>query len=179
MATCNARPMQQHTPEKLVSTRLVLEPLSLEHASPMVDVLGDESLYTFTGGTPPTLSQLETRYAGQVLGISPDGTQQWFNWIVRRRDSDSIVGFVQATVEDDNDSLVAEVAWVINQAHQGEGFASEATRRMIQWLRSTGVNRVAAFIHPVHAASIAVARHQGLHPSGTARDGEIRWDSQT
>jgi len=147
----------------------------------MVEVLGHESLYTFTGGTPPTLSQLETRYAGQVAGVSSDGTQHWFNWIVRRRDHGSIVGFVQATVatvQEDRDGLVAEVAWVINHEHQGQGFASEATRRMIQWLRSNGVDRIAAFIHPEHAASIAVARHHGLQPSDIARDGEVRWDSQ-
>nr|RZI37151.1 hypothetical protein BJQ95_00406 [Cryobacterium sp. SO1] len=171
--------MHRHTTETLVSTRLILEPLAREHASPMVDVLAHVSLYTFTGGTPPTLAQLEARYAVQVAGISPDGAQHWLNWIVRRRDSDAIVGFVQATVEGDNDGLMAEVAWLINPAHQGQGFASEATRHMILWLRSNGVDRVAAFIHPEHAASIAVARHQGLRISNIARDGEIRWDSQT
>ena len=144
----------------------------------MVDVLEHASLYEFTGGEPPTLSQLESRYARQTVGISADGLQYWFNWIVRRRDSNSIVGFVQATVEEDTRGAMAEVAWVINPMHQGHGFASEATREMILWLRTTGVTQFAAFIHPAHVASIAVARHQGLQPSHIVRDGEIRWESR-
>lgn len=84
--------------EPLVSERLTLEPLSLDHARPMVDVLSDHTLYTFTGGEPPTLDTLSTRYASQIRGPA-DGSQAWFNWIARRQDTGALIGFVQATVE--------------------------------------------------------------------------------
>ena len=163
--------------EALVSERLVLEPLTTEHAALMVGVLADQALYDYIGGEPPTLVQLESRYAGQVLGMSPDGSQRWLNWIVKRRDSDALVGYVQATVEDDEHGPVAEVAWVITPRHQGQGLASEATQAMIRWLRSHGITRIAASVHPEHGASSGVARRVGLHPTDILEDGEIRWES--
>ena len=168
--------MQRLTNDPLVSERLVLDALVPDHAAQMVDVLADESLYTFIGGEPPTLQQLVRRYAAQVVGQSDDGLQSWFNWIVTLRDTGAAVGFVQATVEADADGAVADLAWVINSRHQGQGIASEATQMMILWLRSRGVTRFAAFVHPDHGASIGVARHQGFRSSGTVRDGEIRWE---
>ena len=143
----------------------------------MVDVLADQVLYEHIGGEPPSVAQLESRYAGQVVGMSPDGSQRWLNWIVKRRDSDALVGFVQATVAEDEHDPVAEVAWVINPRHQGQGLASEATQAMVLWLRSRGITRIAASIHPEHGASSGVARRVGLHPTEIVEEGEIRWES--
>ena len=173
---CDTRRVQAPPQEPLVSERLVLDPLVPAHAAEMVDVLADESLYEFTGGEPPSLQQLTRRYAAQVVGHSDDGLQTWFNWIVKLRDTGSAVGFVQATVDVDDDGATADVAWVINSSHQGQGIASEATQMMITWLRSMGVRRFTALIHPDHEASMGVARHQGFRRSDAVCDGEIRWD---
>lgn len=56
------------TAETLTPVRLLLEPLSVAHASSMVNVLADPSLYEFTGGEAPSLRELENRYAAQVVG---------------------------------------------------------------------------------------------------------------
>ena len=178
MAHTGRMPADART-EALVSERLVLEPLTIEHATAMVDVLADQALYEYVGGEPPTLAQLHDRYAAQVTGVSPDGSQRWFNWIVKRRDSDALVGYVQATVEEDEHGPVAEVAWVITPRHQGQGLASEAAQAMIRWLRSHGITRIAASVHPNHGASSGVARRVGLHPTEIVEDGEIRWESAT
>lgn len=162
--------------EPLVSERLTLEPLSLDHARPMVDVLSDHTLYTFTGGEPPTLGTLSTRYASQIRGPA-DGSQAWFNWIARRHDTGALIGFVQATVESQGQDTLAEIAWVIDPGHQRQGFASEATAAMIGWLHAQGVQRLAAHIHPEHAASQRVAHRQGLRPTSSIEDGEVRWES--
>ncbi len=66
----------------------------------MVAVLSDPSLYEFTGGTPPTLEELTARYARQAVGHSPDGTEQWLNWVVLL--DSAPVGYVQATVVGDS-----------------------------------------------------------------------------
>ena len=153
----------------------------------MVAVLADEALYEFTGGEPPTLERLQSRYAAQVVGASADGAEWWLNWMVTRRDSGASVGFVQATVRAGTngsvadgsvaDDSVADLAWVISGPHQGQGLASEATGAMMLWLRSHGVTRFTAFIHPDHGASQAVARHQDFYPTDQVHDGEIRWES--
>ncbi|MDJ0314941.1 GNAT family N-acetyltransferase [Arthrobacter sp. H35-D1] len=163
--------------ETIVSARLRLEPLSVEHAADMVKVLADTSLYEYTGGEAPSLEELQRRYARQAAGHSDDGLQAWFNWIVVPRDADAPIGFVQATLEPSGPDLAATIAWVISPNQQGQGMASEAAQAMIIWLRSRGVHSFVAHVHPEHFASMGVARKQGLHPTGVIEDGEVRWES--
>ncbi|WP_448625152.1 GNAT family N-acetyltransferase [Geodermatophilus sp. URMC 64] len=156
---------------RLSTTRLELEPLRVEHAAEAARVFDDERLHRFTGGTPATEAQLRERYARQVTGRSPDGSEVWLNWMLRRRDTGELVGTVQATVR----GRTAELAWVVAVAHQGQGYAREAALATAVWLRGQGISRFAAHIHPDHAASAGVARALGLSPTGTVVDGETRW----
>lgn len=104
--------------------RLVLEPLRVEHAEEMAPALADESLHEFIGGEPATLEQLRGRYAALVVDRSADGSQAWFNWIPRHRQTGSVVGTVQATLRIEHGRSVAELAWVVATPHQGQGYAS-------------------------------------------------------
>ncbi len=56
----------------------------------MVAVLADDQMYQFTGGTALTLVQLRARYVRLVLGRSSDGSELWFNWIVRMIDGETV-----------------------------------------------------------------------------------------
>jgi RimJ/RimL family protein N-acetyltransferase len=170
--------MDWPTPEPIISVRLLLEPLSVEHAPAMIEVLADPALYEYTGGEIPSLTVLENRYAAQAVGHSDDGSQWWLNWVVIKRDIGRPVGFVQATVEDDGSNLVADIAWVISPNWQGQGIASEAAQAMVVWLRSHGVRHLTAHIHPEHQSSMKVAQNQVLHPTSSKKDGETRWESQ-
>src|SRR5690349_14576047 len=141
----------------------------------MVDVLGDESLHEFIGGAPATLADLRDRYVRMVAGPGrPD--EAWCNWIVRTRTDDHPVGTVQATLtRADDERWAAEIAWIIGVVWQGRGFASEAARALVRSLQGHGVQDVRANIHPDHAASAAVARAAGLHPTERTVDGEVVW----
>jgi RimJ/RimL family protein N-acetyltransferase len=163
-------------PERIETSRLRLEPLTVGDADEMAEILDDPSLHEYTGGRPETLEQLRARYARQVAGRSPDGAQGWLNWIVRRGDTNAIAGTVQATLVDDGGRRTAQLAWVIAPAHQRNGFAREAAEAMVIWLRGQGVDVFAAHIHPGHAASIAVARHLGMQAGESGSDGEVRWE---
>jgi RimJ/RimL family protein N-acetyltransferase len=161
----------------LGAPRLDLEPLRVEHADEMAAVLDDEQLYVVIGGSPPTVDDLRERYRHQVVGRSPDGTQRWFNWILRRRQDHQAVGYVQATTSHEATGLAAEVAWVVGTPYQGNGYAAEAARAMVGWLREQGVVTVLAHVYPGHVASERVARAIGLLPITTVTDGEVRWQS--
>ena len=166
--------------ELIESKRLRLEPLTVRHAAPMFGVLADPSLYHFTGGEPPSAVTLAQRYRAQVVGHSADGCTGWLNWIVTLADPATVtaapIGFVQATLTEPS-HMTADLAWVIGPAHQGRGHATEAAVSMAAWLRDQGVARFSAHIHPEHAASAAVARTLGLHPTAAGVDGEVRWES--
>jgi RimJ/RimL family protein N-acetyltransferase len=154
---------------------VLLEPLRVDHAAEMVELLDDAALHEFIGGAPATEPDLTERYRRQVVGWSSDRSQRWLNWVVRSRSDDHVVGTVQATLTADGPGLAAEVAWVVGSAHQGKGHAKEATSTMVQWLREQGVAVVVAHIHPGHAASQAVASSVGLANTRTVLDGEERW----
>ena len=158
--------------------RVVLEPLEVAHAAELARVLDDPGLHTFIGGTPATEAQLTERYRRQVAGWSPDRSERWLNWVVRRRGDDEAVGTVQATVTSRQDGLMAEVAWVVGTAYQGQGYAKEGASTMAGWLRRQGVLLLVAHVHPDHHASQAVARGLGLARTGTWHDGEERWEGQ-
>jgi hypothetical protein len=67
------------TTEPIISARLLLEPLLVEHAPAMIEVLADPSLYEYTGGEPPSLTVLVKRFAVQAVGHLDDGSQGWLN----------------------------------------------------------------------------------------------------
>nr|WP_189981719.1 GNAT family N-acetyltransferase [Streptomyces termitum] len=155
--------------EVIVTGRLELVPLGVGHAEEMVGVLGDPALHGFVGGVPEGLEELRARYARWEAGAPEAGTS-WCNWVVRARGEGRLVGTVQATVIGEE----AEVAWVVGSAWQGRGYASEAARALVGWLRDRG-RTVVAHVHPDHHASAAVARAAGLVPTGEVHDGEARW----
>jgi RimJ/RimL family protein N-acetyltransferase len=91
--------------ERIETSRLRLEPLTLGDADEMAGIFDDVSLHEYTGGRPETLEQLRARYARQAAGRSPDGAQGWLNWIVRRRDTNAIARTVQAGETGDDGEL--------------------------------------------------------------------------
>ncbi|MCC9205090.1 GNAT family N-acetyltransferase [Arthrobacter sp. zg-Y769] len=161
----------------IATERFTLEPLGVHHAAEMTEVLAGSALYKYIGGTAPTAQILAARYAAQALGTSPDGREIWLNWIIREQGRS--IGFVQATVEADGPA--SDLAWVVGEAFQGRGAATEAARAMVAWLRLQHPPvRITASIHPENTASSAVARHLGLTPSGHLdADGEEQWNDST
>lgn len=154
----------------IITPRLRLEPLRVEHAVEMVDVLADVALYSFTGGTPPTLAELTRRYRSQVAG-SGRADELWLNWIVRLAHGEAI-GFVQATVESDASAL----AWTIGTPWQAQGYATEASVAMAARLHEAGAPPPIAWIHPQHPASQRVAEAIGMvATTDFDDDGEQRW----
>ena len=174
-----APPTPAAVAERIESARLILEPLRIEHADELAPLLTDPELHRFIGGEPPTAAELRSRFERHLTGHSPDERDRWLNWVVRERATARALGTVQATVRPDRhaNGPMAELAWVIGTAHQGNGFAKEAAATMAQWLQHQGVGTLRAHIHPDHGASARVAEAAGLEPTGTIVDGELRWQS--
>lgn len=173
--------------EVIGTQRLSLVPQRVEHAREMAAVLADPALHTFIGGEPATAEELRSRYARMAAGPD-DPAVSWCNWVIRLRadgrdevdgGQGPLVGTVQATIGPagpDGPGLVADIAWVVGTAAQGRGIATEAARGLVGWLeRRPEVRDIAAYVHPGHAASQAVARAAGLVPTDEWRDGEVRW----
>ena len=133
------------TTDQISSARLRLVPLTVADAAEMVGVLSGDALYAYTGGAPPGLDELRARYAGQAAG-SPDGSEEWRNWILRRQPGGQAVGYVQATIT--GQGRRAEIAWVVGLDWQGRGYAAEAAQALVTWLDSRGTAVIQAHTPP-------------------------------
>jgi RimJ/RimL family protein N-acetyltransferase len=153
--------------EPFSTARLSLLPLEPRYAGEMAAVLADPALYAFTGGEPPSVTELAARYERQVAGPGR-ADEYWLNWVIRA--GDELIGYVQSTVT----RTTAEIAWVIGSAWQGHGYAKEAAIGLVAWLKAQDL-RIVAHIHPDHSASAAVATAVGLSRTEHIEDGEYLW----
>lgn len=155
--------------------RLRLEPLDAQVAAELFGVLDDPGLRTFIGGEPLSLTALTERYVRLAERRSPDGTEVWANWVIRRRGDGRAVGTLQATVPAAGPcGGAAELGWVVGRPWQGQGLATEAATALADRLAGAGWV-VMAHIHPDHLASQRVASAAGMQPTALEQDGEIRW----
>jgi RimJ/RimL family protein N-acetyltransferase len=163
---------------RLTSARLLLEPLTddAQVAAEMVSVLSDPTLYLHTGGGPPDVVELRARYARQSRGVSPDGDELWFNWIVRTRPTSEAIGYLQVSLA--RDTGVADLAWVIGVPFQRRGYATEAARAVVEWLSSRPEARcVTAHIARANVPSQGVAKRLDLTETTRIEDGEVVWEA--
>ncbi|UOE21916.1 GNAT family N-acetyltransferase [Thermobifida halotolerans] len=160
--------------EPIRTARLRLDPLRVDDAAEMAEALADPALYRFLGGEPPDEERLRERYADLVAGAEEPGVS-WCTWTVRQAADGRAVGMVQAVVGPDVGGMRAVISWMVGTAWQRRGYAAEASRALMGWLRERGVGTVTAHIDPRNAPSAAVARSLGLAPSGGDHHGEDVW----
>src|SRR5689334_6938208 len=127
----------------LETTRLLLEPLVLDHATALFEPLQDPELYTCIPQDPPaSLEALKTRYAALSSRRSPDGQEVWLNWTLRQRATGAYVGTVQATVRADQTALLAYMIFV---PFWRQGYAREGCARVLfTWFKALPASRAAA-----------------------------------
>lgn len=118
---------------KLLETdRLTLEPLTVSHAAELFPLLADSLIYRFIPDEPPVSAvALAERYQRLEARRSPDGSEQWLNWAIRRRADRQCVGYVQATIYPGG---TADFAFVLGSSFWGLGLAREASVATLRML---------------------------------------------
>ncbi|MEO8154413.1 MAG: GNAT family N-acetyltransferase [Rhizobacter sp.] len=109
------------------SQNLCLEPQTVAHAEAMFVVLSDPAIYEHENQPPASAAGLRERFMALESRRSPDGHQQWLNWVIRLT-SGELIGYVQSTVHPDGH---AAIAYELHSAYWGRGLASQAVRAMI------------------------------------------------
>ena len=143
---------------------LVLEPLTADHAEAMYPLLAEPALYAHLDHGPPTsAADLARGYRKLESRRSPDGSEQWLNWVLRAPDG-ALAGFVQATVLP---TRSAWVAYVVGRAFWGRGWGRTATAAMIDHLgRDAGVRRFLACVEAANTPSIVLLGQLGFRLAG-------------
>jgi ribosomal-protein-alanine N-acetyltransferase len=111
-----------------------LEPLTVAHAAELFPLFADGQIYRFIPDEPPvTVAALAERYRRLESRLSPDGSEQWPNWAISRRDDHRCVGYIQATIYPGG---AADFAFVLGSSFWGLGLAKEASVAALRTLFS-------------------------------------------
>jgi [ribosomal protein S5]-alanine N-acetyltransferase len=153
---------------------LRLEPQCAAHADEMFRVLSDPAIYEFENEAPPSAEWVRERFTKLESRSSPDGREQWLNWVIRLPPQ-QLIGFVQATVHADG---CCDIAYELGSAWWGAGHASRAVQAMIDELASQyGVRELRAVLVQRNHRSMRLLGRLGFKPAAAAvglEPGEIR-----
>ena len=142
--------------------RLRLEPQLAAHAEEMFTVLSDPAIYEFENAPPQSIEWLRERYTRLESRRSPDGGQQWLNWVVRLHAGEAI-GYVQATVLPDRR---AAIAYELSSPYWGRGLAREACEALLAELAgSYGVRQAHAVFKARNHRSLRLLQRLGFAPA--------------
>ncbi len=142
--------------------KLTLEPQGALHALEMFQVLADPAIYEHENEPPPSLEWLQERFRKLESRSSPDGQQQWLNWVIRLPWCE-LAGYVQATVDANGR---AAIAYVLSSPHWGRGIASTAVSAMIDQLREQhGVQTLSAVLKRTNVRSLRLLERLDFVPA--------------
>lgn len=148
----------------------VLEPQTAAHAAEMFDVLTDPAIYEFENSPPESAAWLAERFAELESRVSPDGTEQWLNWVIRLPTS-ALAGYVQATIARDR---TAHVAYEVASRYWGQGIGTAAVNGMLGELAVTyGVRTFVATLKEGNYRSLALLRSLGFERAGSDESDEV------
>jgi RimJ/RimL family protein N-acetyltransferase len=149
---------------------LILEPQTAAHAVEMFEVLSDPAIYEFENSPPVSAAWLAERFARLESRVSPDGTEQWLNWIVRLP-SGALAGYVQATIARDGTTYIA---YELGSKFWGQRIGSTAVHAMLRELSTTyGVCAFAATLKEHNYRSVGLLRSLGFERAGSNGSDEI------
>jgi len=146
---------------KINTARLELQPLELKHADKLFELFQNWELHQFIWTEPPKdLNQFKSKIEFQEKRLSPDGTQDWLNWIGIDPSTQAIVSKVEITVM--RAEKIAYLAYYTFPPFQRQGFARESCAAVIEHLfQERGIEKVIIEMDVLNTASAKLAESLG------------------
>ena len=141
---------------------LTLEPQVAAHAEELFPILRDPALYEYENDPPASLEALSERFTRLESRKSPDGNEQWLNWVIRLPTT-GLIGFVQATVHADGR---AAIAYELGSAYWGRGLGRRAVEAMMtELVEAYAVQRFSAVLKRPNQRSLRLLEKLGFSPA--------------
>lgn len=145
----------------LQTRRLLLEPLVAAHADVLFGLLTDPRIYAWISPKPPAdCETLRKVWHRNETRLSPDGSEAWLNWVVRRASDGAYVGRLDASVSSEN--TATSFGYMFFPEYWGQGYATECSQRMVEHFAHHGVHEVRAYVTLGNAASERVLVKAGF-----------------
>ena len=150
----------------LTSERLVLRRFRPEDLDAFVAYRSDTRIARYQSWESPYRPSQARHLLRELQAIHPDTPGEWFQFAVTLHDSDRLIGDCAAHVATD-DPRQAEIGFTLAPEHQGHGYATEAVRRLLQYLLvERGKHRVSATCDDRNTRSAAVLERAGMRREG-------------
>lgn len=154
--------------EPLRTDRLLLRPYVMEDAEQLTSLLQDPEIHRWTNSIPFPYSMDDAR-SFISRRAEADETGSSFVWAVTHNDSGQLIG-AMGLHEVDSTAGRGELGYWLGESFRGQGFATEAARRVISWsFERLELYRVQATYLPGNTASAGVMRNIGMREEGLLR----------
>ena len=155
--------------QEIETERLIMRPFCHEDAaSAMKNWAGQKDVQSMYGepvyGTLEETEKLLDKYiSGYVTGFT-------YRWAVIEKESGECIGQIAYFLVDKHGSW-GEIEYCIGTAFQGKGYATEATKAVIDYgFKKIGFNKVQICVRPSNIKSKRVIEKCGFEYEGTLRD---------
>jgi len=143
--------------ERIITPRLVLRRPTLADVDAVFAYASDPAITKYMGWarhTSPQTTRAFLQMRDEEWEARGTGT-----FLVELGDTGAVIGSTGLHTYDD---APAATGYIIARPHWGHGYATEATRAMLDLARARNLRRVEAGCHPDNAASIRVLEKCGL-----------------
>ena len=155
----------------LRTARLVLRRFTAADLPAFVAYRSDPEIARYQGWEAPYPVERAQRMLAELALEHPDTPGRWFQFAVALAATDELLGDCGAFVPLDQ-PCQAEVGFTFAAAHQGRGYATEAVRRLLDYLfLDRAKHRVVASCDDRNARSAALLRRVGMRREGVLRQG--------
>jgi ribosomal-protein-alanine N-acetyltransferase len=143
----------------LETERLLLRRFTLDDADALDRILGNPVTMKYypapydRGGIEAWIRRNLVRYVDSGFGL----------WALLLKDSSELIGDCGCYVREIEERFEFEMGWHVRRGLWGRGYATEATRRCIEYTFSTlGAERIIALVRPENLSSCRVAEKSGM-----------------
>ncbi len=160
-------------PSALTTPRLLLRPFNLEDAPAVQELAGEWDVAATTGTIPhPYPDGAAEEWIERHREICDRGDSAVFAIVVAG--DGSLVGAIG--LEIDKANRQAELGYWIGKPHWGQGYGTEAARRVLRYaFEELALNRVYGLHMTKNPASGRVMEKLGMKREGTLRQALFRW----
>ena len=143
----------------ITTARLILRGFSEEDVEPLHRILGEEGVLRFFPNTdPPSQDRVQRLILGQLKHWEERG-YGW--WAIEPRSQSELIGWSGLQFLPETEEI--EVAYLLDKAFWGQGFATEAARASIQYgFEDLSLESIVGIVHPENIASQRVIEKLGM-----------------
>ena len=145
----------------LETPRLLLQPVMGVHADAAFGLMQEDAIYQWISmNKPRTVETLRADWTRLESRMSADGTEAWPVWAITTRNGGSLVGEVDAVVDDNR--VCTNLGYYLFPEFWGRGYATEAVRAAADHLVQQGIHRLVATVTVGNRASAQVLKRAGF-----------------